>query len=298
MSVSPQLGVIGIGLMGEAIVERLLSLGYPVTVWNRPEDMQARVERVVARGAVAAASPAALAGSVELILLCVLHDKAVESCVFGEQGVVHGARADQVLVDHSTVSPAATRAFAGRLREACGCGWVDAPVSGGPPGARDGVLAIMAGGEKTDIGRAQPVLDALGGNVNHVGPVGSGQTVKVINQLICGINFVQLAEAAALTEAAALDTAGLPQWLAGGYADSEMLRRVYPQMVAREFEPPAGLVSQMLKDLEAVLQHARELGLDLPLARTATERYRALAAAGGGSRDTTAVLELYRPTRN
>jgi len=295
MSVTPRLGVIGIGLMGEAMVERLLSLGYPVTVWNRPEDMRERVARVIARGAVGAETPAALAGAVDLILVCVLHDKAVEACVFGEHGVVHGARAGQVLVDHSTISPTATREFAARLREHCGCGWVDAPVSGGPPGARDGVLAIMAGGEKAHVKQAQPVLDALGGNVNHVGPVASGQTVKIVNQLICGINFVQLAEAAALTEAAGLNAPGLPDWLAGGYADGEMLRRVYPRMVAREFEPPAGLVSQMLKDLEAVLRQAQELGLSLPLAETATERYRQLVADGASKRDTTAVLELYRP---
>ncbi|WP_270937232.1 NAD(P)-dependent oxidoreductase [Falsiroseomonas oryzae] len=289
-----RIGFIGIGIMGEAMVRRLLDRGYgPVTVWNlEPE----RLATVVPHGAVAAESPAAVAAASDLVMLCVLHTEAVRSVVFGPQGVAQAAEPQgKLLVDLSTADPAATRSMAGELRARTGMGWVDAPVSGGPHAARAGSLTVMAGGTEQDVATAMPVLRDLAGNVTRMGPVGAGQTTKVINQAIVGTGFVLMAEALALAEAAGIDAAALPGCLAGGFADSELLRRIWPQMQQRRFDPPAGYARQLLKDMQAVRTFAEGLGADLPVVAAAARRYAEFVAQGNGMADSAAILRLYRP---
>lgn len=290
---APRLGFIGIGIMGEAMVLRLLESGFPVTAWNREPE---RLEAVLPQGAVAAKSPAAVAAASDILLLCVLHTDAVREVVFGPGGIATArAPAGGVLIDHSTIEPAATRGMAERLAREAGWGWVDAPVSGGPQAAREGRLTIMAGGAETDVARAAPVLAALGARVTHLGPSGAGQTAKVLNQAIVGAGYVAMAEALALAEAAGLDADALPAALAGGHADGSMLQRIFPQMRQRAFEPPAGRARQMLKDLDAVLAFAREHGVALPLVEAATARFAEHVARGEGMSDTASVIRLYRP---
>jgi len=290
---APRIGFIGIGIMGEAMVRRLLERGHRVTVWNlEPE----RLETVVPHGAVAAATPAAVSAASDIVMLCVLHTEAVRGVVFGADGVAAaGAGADRLLVDLSTADPAATREMAARLRQETGTGWVDAPVSGGPHAARAGALTVMAGGEEADVARASLVLGDLAANVTRMGPVGAGQTTKIINQAIVGTGFVLMAEALALAEAAGINAAALPGCLKGGFADSELLRRIYTQMQQRHFDPPASYARQLLKDMKAVKAFAHEVGAELPLVEGAVARFAEFVAQGNEMADSAAILRLYRP---
>jgi 3-hydroxyisobutyrate dehydrogenase len=290
MADRPKLGFIGIGLMGEAMTRRLLDRGYEVTVWNlEPE----RLDTVVPHGARAAPSPAALTAASDIVLMCVLHTAAVEACAFGPDGIATSARSDQILVDLSTADPAATREFAARLKRDTGMGWVDAPVSGGPPAARDGTMTVMAGGEPDDIVRVRPLMADMAANFTHMGPSGAGQTTKMINQAIVGTGYVVMAEALVLAERAGIDAALLPQCLAGGHADSNLLRKLYPQMQARDFEPPRSYARQLLKDMKAVKEFAHGLDLTLPVVESAAERYARYVEQGNEMADSASVVRLY-----
>lgn len=286
---APRIGFVGIGLMGEAMVLRLREQGHPVTVWNREPE---RLATVLPSGAVAAASPADVAAASDVVLLCVLDAQAVEACVFGPRGVAAAGGTGRLLVDLSTIAPADTRALAGRAPGLC---WVDAPVSGGPAAARAGSLAIMAGGADADLGRALPILRCLG-RVTHMGPVGAGQTAKVLNQAIVGAGFALMSEVVLLAEAAGIDAARLPDCLAGGLADSVLLQKIYPRIHARAFDPPIGYARQLSKDLQMVRAFAHAHGCALPLVEQAAERYAAYVAAGGAMADSTSLIAMYRAT--
>jgi 3-hydroxyisobutyrate dehydrogenase len=290
MSPRPRIGFIGIGLMGSPMVLRLLDQGWDVTVWNREPS---RLEPVVAAGANAAASPRAIAEASDITLLCVLDTNAVSDCVFGPDGVAEAGGGAGLLIDHSTIEPAATRTFAARLKAATGAGWIDAPVSGGPPLARTGTLTIMAGADPADWERGQPVLAALGGNVSRMGGIGAGQIAKAINQAIVGSGFVLMAEALRFAEQAGIDAASIPACLAGGFADSALLQRLYPQMQRRDFDPPQSFARQLLKDMNAVTAFAEALGLSLPMVQTARDRYARHVANGHGMEDSAAIIRLY-----
>lgn len=286
----PRIGFIGIGIMGEAMVRRLLDLGFPVTVWNlEPE----RLDTVVPHGAVAAESPKAVAAASDIVMLCVLHMQAVERCVFAEDGVAAAGRGPSLVIDFSTADPEGTRQAAAKLKQLTGAGWVDAPVSGGPQLARTGGMTVMAGGSDADFAKAKPILDQMAGNVTLMGPVGAGQTTKILNQAIVGTGYVVMAEALMLAEAAGIDAARLPQCLAGGHADSSLLQRLYPQMQQRAFEPPASYARQLLKDLKAVAAFAQDLGLDLKVIEQGVQRYKDYVALGHEMSDSAAVVKLY-----
>ncbi len=290
MAQKPALGFIGIGIMGEAMVLRLLDQGFGVTVWNLTAD---RYARVVPKGARRAESPAAVAAVSDIVLMCVLDGPAVEDCCFGENGLAFAPRADTIVIDHSTINPGATRDIAGRLHRRNGMRWIDAPVSGGPLAAREGTLTIMAGGAAADIAAAEPVRQALAAHFTHIGALGAGQTAKILNQAIVGTGYVLMAEALALAEAAGLDAAKLPDCLAGGHADSNLLRRLYPQMCARDYDPPRAYARQLLKDMKNVKHFAAGVGLDLPLVERAVERFSEFVAAGNEMKDPASIALFY-----
>jgi 3-hydroxyisobutyrate dehydrogenase len=286
----PLLGFIGIGLMGEAITRRLLDRGWQVTVWNREPE---RLDKVVRFGAQPAPSPAAVAEASDVVLICVLHTEAVESCVFGDDGVAQARKHPRTLIDFSTINPAATRAFADRLRQSTGTCWIDAPISGGPDAAREGKMAVMAGGAPADIRAVMAVMADLAGNFTRMGDVGAGQTTKMINQAIVGAGFVVMAEALALAERSGIDAAALPDCLAGGFAESALLKRIYPQMQARAFDPPKGYSRQLLKDLHALSDFSTGLGLNLPMAEVALAQYQSHVDDGNGERDAASIIDRY-----
>ncbi|RUT34557.1 NAD(P)-dependent oxidoreductase [Arsenicitalea aurantiaca] len=287
---SQRIGFIGVGLMGEAMVRHLLDLGHEVRVWNlEPE----RLETVVPHGAIAMETPAAVAAQSDIVMLCVLNMAAVERCIFAEDGVAAAGKGPSVIVDFSTADPEGTRQAAARLREMTGAGWIDAPVSGGPQLARTGKMTVMAGGDEADFAGVKPVLETMAGNLTLMGPVGAGQTTKILNQAIVGTGYVVMAEALMLAEAAGIDAARLPQCLAGGHADSSLLQRLYPQMQQRAFEPPSSYARQLLKDLKAVSEFSRGLGLDLKVIEQGVQRYKDYVALGHEMSDSAAIVKLY-----
>ncbi|HKX08483.1 MAG TPA: NAD(P)-dependent oxidoreductase [Stellaceae bacterium] len=285
-----RLGFIGIGLMGEAMSLRLMERGWPVTVWNLTED---RYVRVVPAGAVRAETPADVAAASEILLMCVLDAAAVRNCVFGEHGLASAPRSGKIVIDLSTINPDVARDVATRLAATNGMRWIDAPVSGGPAAARDGTMTVMAGGSTADIAEIAPVMADLAANFTHVGPVGAGQTAKILNQAIVGTGYVLMAEALALAEAAGIDAAKLPQCLAGGHADSNLLRKIYPQMAARDFEPPRAYARQLLKDMKNVMAFARAAGSELPVIEQAVDQYERYVREGNEMADAASIARLY-----
>jgi 3-hydroxyisobutyrate dehydrogenase len=291
----PRLGFIGIGLMGEGMTRRLLDQGWTVTVWNQEPD---RLDRVVPYGAVAAKNPASVADNSDIVLMCVLHTEAVHRCIFEKDGVAASERRPRLVVDLSTADPAVTRQMASRLRSETGTGWVDAPVSGGPSAARQGTMTVMAGGEVADIEAIRPIMNDLAANFTVMGPVGAGQTTKIINQAIVGVGYVLMAETVRLAEAAGIDAEHLPQCLAGGAADSVLLQTIYQQMKSRNFTPPKAYARQLLKDLKSVVEFERQLGLSLPVVETAFERYETYVNQGNEMQDSASVVRLYEGSQS
>ena len=287
---SVRLGFIGLGIMGAPMVRRLRNRGWPVTVWNLEPD---RFGAVADSGAEWADDPAAVRARSDITLLCVLDGKAVEACCFGPNGLARATGGAKLLIDTSTINPDQTLALAARLQTEAGMDWVDAPMSGGPDAAEAGSLTMMVGGEPASVARAEPVLRDLAANLTVTGPLGSGQTAKILNQAIVGVGYVLMAELLALAERTALDVPSLPRALAGGMADSTVLQRIFPQMQARAFDPPKGYARQLDKDLKNVAIFAHRLGLELPVLQAAIAQYAAYTEAGHGMEDGASVMRLY-----
>jgi 3-hydroxyisobutyrate dehydrogenase len=285
---APDLGFIGLGLMGQAFTERLVESGYRVTGYDLAASKMARA---AAHGVRIAASAAEVARASRIIHVCVMTEEDLEIALFGPEGIAAGAAPDKLLIDHSTTAAAATRELAARLATATGMRWVDAPVSGGPPAAAAGTLAIMAGGAAADVAAVQPVLAALG-TCTHMGALGSGQITKMVNQVLVLANYCVLAEALALAEAGGVDPARIPEALGPGHAGSNLLQRLFPRLVARDFAP-AGYAFQALKDLDLVHALAKELNVPTPMTGQAATLFRTLVSKGHGELDGIAVLKLY-----
>lgn len=282
------IGFVGLGLMGQAFTRRLTRRGHRVHGYDIVAD---KLGAAQAHGVRAAGSAAEAARASDLVHVCVMTRDDLASAVFGAQGIAAGSAPGKVLVDHSTTDVATTRAFAARLAEETGMRWVDAPVSGGPPAAEAGTLAIMAGGDAVDIETVRPVLADLG-TCTHMGPLGAGQVTKMVNQVVVLSNYCVLAEALALAEAGGVDAARIPEALGAGYAGSTMLERLYPRLVARDFAP-AGYARQVLKDLDMVHGLAGQLKVPTPMSSQAASLFRILVSKGLGELDGIAVLKLY-----
>lgn len=283
-----KLGYIGIGLMGRPMTLRLIAAGHEVAVWNRSKD---KLAPVVEKGAKAVDSPAAVARAADIIMMCVTDQKAAEAVLFGKDGIESGGAPGKLVVDFSSIAPDSARAFAERLA-AKGMGLVDAPVSGGVPGAEKGTLAIMAGGRAEDIERVRPIILHMAQRFTRMGDSGAGQATKLCNQVIVGSLLPVIAEAIRLAEAAGVDAKMLPEALKGGFADSLPLQIFGARMAARNFEPPLGANATMLKDLENAATVARQCGVPLPMARTAAELYRLLEAQGKAEKDPAVLVDL------
>ena len=289
MPEKPTIGFIGLGLMGQAFTKRLVERGYAVSGFDIAAE---KVEQATRHGVKAATSSADVTDKSDIILMCVVSTDAVHEAVFGPGGVVESASADKVLVDHSTTIVDSTKVMADELREQSGMGWVDAPVSGGPPAAETGTLAIMAGGSDADIARINPLMTDLASTFTHLGSVGAGQVTKMVNQILVLNNYCILAEALALAEAAGIDASKIPEALAPGHAGSNLLKAVFPRMIARDFAP-AGYARQVLKDLDMVHDIAKTLKVPTPMSSQAASLFRILVSKGHAEKDGIAVLKLY-----
>ncbi len=290
MTTGGRIGFIGLGAMGSVMAHRLLHAGHAVTVWARRREAAAGL---VADGAQEAGSPAALARECEHVLLCVTDTAAVEEVVFGAEGVAAAGRHAGVLVDHSTIHPHVTRELAARLANASGMAWVDAPVSGGVPGATAGELVVMAGGAATELERVRPFLGAYARRITHLGEVGSGQAAKVVNQMLIGGAVAVVAEALNYAAAFGVEAARLPDALAGGWADSTVLQNHARRMAAADY---AGDVDAriMAKDMDIALDTGRLTGAPMPVSAVVQQLYRRLIADGDADKGQIGLMWLYR----
>jgi len=281
-----KIGFIGLGIMGRGMTHNLLKAGREVTVWNRTP---ARTDEFVQAGAKATNSPADVAQQCDVILICVSDTPDVEAVILGENGVLAGAKSGSLVVDHSTISPQATRAMAGRLREKGGA-MLDAPVSGGSEGAAKGTLSIMVGGEEADFQRALPIFEAYGKTITHVGPQGAGQMAKLVNQILVIVTELAVCEGLLFAQAGGLDLGKTLDAVKGGAAGSWMLANRGPQMIARDWRPGFTIDLQQ-KDLRLVLEAADQLGLPLLATSMVFQMYRALQAQGLGSEGNHALVK-------
>ncbi|MDN7142624.1 NAD(P)-dependent oxidoreductase [Pseudomonas sp. JQ170] len=287
----PSLGFAGIGLMGLPMCRRLLAAGYPLTVWNRSPD---KCAELVKAGARQVATPAELCQGTDVVLLCLADTAVVRDVVFGAEGVAKGGQAGQLLVDFSSLEPTATREMAAELAALSGMSWLDAPVSGGTPGAEAGSLAIMVGGNAADLEKVRPVLLTLGQRVTHMGPVGAGQVTKACNQMIVACNALVIAEVVALAEQSGVDASLIAEALAGGFADSKPLQILAPQMAQSRFEPVKWHVRTLLKDLDTAVKFSREQGSATPLSGLAAQMMRLHGSQGYLQKDPATLIDLYR----
>lgn len=284
------LGFVGMGLMGSRMTTRLLAAGYQVWVWNRSPD---KCLPLVTQGAKLAATLADLARECDVIMLCLSDTAAVESVVFGEQGLAEYVQNEQLIVDFSSITPDATRDFAARLRTK-GVYWLDSPVSGGVMGAENGTLILMAGGEVQHIERFKPIAEHLGQKLTHMGEVGTGQITKICNQMIVASNALLIAETVALAAKAGVDATQLAPALAGGFADSLPLQILAPRMATNTFEPVQWKVQTLLKDLDNALALAKENTSSTPISALAAQLLRLHAAQGASLDDLSSVVKLFK----
>ncbi len=287
-----KLGYLGLGMMGLPMARRLLNAGHDVTVWNRSAGKAAAL---VQAGAKPAAEPREVATTASILFLCLTDAPAVERVVFGTSGLAEVAGSGKIAVDFSSIHPDAARSIASRLREANGMAWIDAPVSGGSIGAEQGTLAVMAGGEASDIARVKPYVLAMARRLTHMGPTGAGQLTKLCNQVIVGCAMAVLAEATRLAVNAGIDAERLPEALAGGFADSIPLQLFVPRMAQGIHSPPLGHIATMLKDLDTVIDVARDNSTPVPMSALASQLFRLAKSARGADAD---ALEIYKLSEN
>ena len=284
-----QIGVVGLGTMGGAMAANLVRAGFPVAAWNRTAGRTGALDEL---GVTFAASPAALAAAVDVVLVCVSDTPDVEAVLFGADGVAAGAAPGALVIDCSTIDPAASRGFAARLA-AQGIGFVDAPVTGGSEGARNATLAILVGGEPADVERARPILAAIGRTITHFGPVGAGQAAKAVNQVILAGTYLGVAEGLVLAMKSGLDPEQVVAALSTGAAQSWVLANRSGRMLANDY--PLGFrVALHLKDLGIALAMARETGAALPVAALAAQLEAGLVAGGHADDDMSALARTIR----
>lgn len=284
-----QLAVIGVGVMGSAIAGRLLDSGVGLHLYDRDPVQMAPL---VARGATAAASARDAAAHASHVIISLNSAAIVERAIFGPDGVAQAADAGKLLIDMSSIAADRTAALAQRLRDETGMGWVDAPLSGGAPAAAQGKLTLMVGGATEDVDRARPVLDLLSAHITRFGAPGAGQTVKLINQILCANYFMAVAEAVRFAEAHGVDATLIPAALAGGRADSRILQEYMAKMARRDYSP-TGRIDNMLKDLETVQASALATRTPLPVTSLIADLHRMAVAGGLGPADSVAYMRLF-----
>ncbi|KAF0109350.1 MAG: hypothetical protein FD146_394 [Anaerolineaceae bacterium] len=280
-------GYIGLGLMGKSIARNILKAGFPVIVHNRS---RAAVDELVAEGAQAASSPAEVAAQVDVVFTNLPDTPDVEKVVLGENGIRDGARPGLIWVDNSTIKPAAARTLSLRLAER-GVLSLDAPVSGGDVGARNATLAIMVGGPAEALEKVMPVFQAMGRTVTHVGAAGAGQVAKAANQIMVAAQMVAMGELLIFSQKAGVDPARVVEAIKGGAAQCWTLDVKPPRLFAGNRSPGFKAYMQA-KDLNIILETAREYGIPLPSAAVDAQLYNAMLQNGMGELDNSAVVGI------
>ena len=283
-----KVGYIGLGLMGKSIARNILKAGFPLIIHNRSS---LAVEELVAEGARAASSPAEVASQVDVVFTNLPDTPDVEKVVLGENGIASGARPGLIWVDNSTIKPAAARSLAEKL-SGVGVLSLDAPVSGGDVGARLGTLAIMVGGPAVALEKVMPVLQAMGTTITHVGAAGAGQVAKAANQIMVAAQMVAMGELLIFSQKAGVDPRKVVEAIKGGAAQCWTLDVKPPRLFAGDRTP--GFKSRMMaKDLNIILETAREYGIPLPSAALDAQLYAAMLQNDMGELDNSAVIAMF-----
>ena len=293
MTNSTAIGFIGLGIMGRGMAHNLLKAGFPLTVWNRT---RSRMDELVAAGAQAGNSPADVASQSKITITCVSDTPDVQAVILGESGAIHGAAAGSLIVDMSTISPQVTREIAASLAKA-NLHMLDAPISGGSEGAVNGTLSIMIGGATDQVERARPAFEAMGKTITHVGEIGAGQTVKIVNQILVVGNMLAAAEAMLVAEAGGLDLQKALQAVEAGAAGSWMLSNRAPQIFVRDFRPGFTIELQQ-KDLRLALEAADQLGVPLLATSLINQLYKTLQLQGLGDEGNHALVKALENLSN
>lgn len=272
---------IGLGNMGLPMSRNIMAAGFPLTVHNRS---RGKVDALAAEGATPAASSAEAAGNADIICLCVPVPVDVETVILGDDGILAGAQDGSLVVDFSTIDPTTNTKVSKALGER-GVSYIDAPVSGGPPGAEAGTLTVMCGAEKKDYERALPVMEAVGAKIVHAGPVGAGSTVKLINQMLAGINLSGAVEGFVLGAKAGIDPELLLDVVSSSSGDSLMLRRCFPDFIFKDQYDPAFSANLIYKDIMLALGIGRDNNVRLNLGSLALQAYEEVRNHGLGEQD-------------
>jgi len=252
-------GFIGLGIMGLSMAKRLIEAGHKVTVYNRTAS---KASSLVALGAKQAATPREAAKGNEVVIAIVTDSPDVEAVLLGKDGAVHAAEKNALFIDMSTIAPETARKVGMALKEK-GVAFLDAPVTGGDIGAREGTLSILVGGEKADLERARELFNVMGKRVTHCGPQGAGQTVKACNQILCSMNMLGIVESLHLAKLSGIDQSLVVEALSAGAGGSWALEKLGARIAKGDFNP-GFYVDLIQKDLRIVQDEAKKLGLPLP----------------------------------
>ena len=282
------IALIGAGVMGGAIGLRLLKMGHRLRVFDLDPAKRATL---ASQGASDHAAAADAARGSTFVVLSLNNADIVRAAMFGQNGVAEAAGKDTLIIDMSSIAPDATRDLAADAEKA-GLRWIDCPLSGGAPKVATGELTVMAGGNERDFEAAKAVMNDLCSNYTLMGPAGAGQTTKLINQVLCALNFLAVAEATQLALDAGVNAAVIPDALKGGRADSAILQEYMAKMAAKDYSP-TGRLDNMVKDLNSVQDLARATGTAMPLTATCAEVHRLLTSAGLGSADSAALMKFF-----
>jgi 3-hydroxyisobutyrate dehydrogenase-like beta-hydroxyacid dehydrogenase len=282
-----QIGFVGLGIMGRGMVKNLVEKNHPVTVWNRTRERSETLKKDL--DITIAPSLQSLAEAADTILICVSDTPDVEAVLFGEAGLAKTLRTGTTIIDLSTISPAETKRFAHTLAEK-NITLLDAPVSGGSEGAAKGTLSIMVGGPEEAFTRIKPILEAIGTRITHMGPSGSGQTTKLMNQILVVVNMLAVGEALLLGRAADIDLLKAVRAVEAGAGGSWMLSQRAPQAIDGYWQPGFTIDLQQ-KDLRLVLESARELGLPLLATSLVHQLYNKLQKDGKGGLGNHALVQ-------
>ncbi|MGC8670504.1 MAG: NAD(P)-dependent oxidoreductase [Thermoprotei archaeon] len=288
MSEKLRLGFIGLGIMGSGMAKNLLRAGFPLTVYNRTKS---KAEALGNEGAVVVDTPAEVAQRSDAVFEIVTDAPDVEQVLFGKGGVVEGKHDGLIFVDESTNSPSHAKAFSERLSE-LGIEFLDAPVTGGDKGAREGTLTIMVGGKKEVFERVKPAFQAMGKTVVYAGEAGSGQALKLANQIVVGVDMLALVEAMVIAQRAGISMDTLYEVLSSGAGNSFTVQSYMPRIMKGDMEP-GFRAAHLRKDLHYVIEMAHEFNVPLPGAALLLQLYNSLVASGRGERGTQALIQLY-----
>ncbi|CCD16755.1 unnamed protein product [Trypanosoma congolense IL3000] len=291
---SLRVGYIGLGLMGKSMAANILKAGFPLVVFNRT---RSKAKELADRGAQEASSPAELAAAVDVVFTNLSDSCDVYEIVFGKDGVYSGIRPGAIFVDNSTIKPSTAREIAERMWKEKGVRCLDAPVSGGDIGARDGTLSIMVGGDTAALEKVLPVLQAMGKKITHVGDVGAGQVCKAANQIMVAAQMVAMAEMMVFSEKCGVDSEKVIEAVKGGAAQCWTLD-VKPQRLFAGNREPGFKAALQSKDLSIVMDSAKEFGVPMPSTAVNAQLYQSMLQYGEGDLDNSAVVGVLERMAN